>query len=136
MDAMIIISNKKIDMVDVMEQWKQKGVRAYIHPLYQDNSWVIDSKKAHLYIDYSQSDEDYEEGELDHVDIGEKHFYAIFYRNYQFLKKFLFETDFKIDKMYIDDDHCTILPFEEFKMLTKNDEEEYYISIIERKTFS
>ncbi|OWR32303.1 hypothetical protein CDO73_01455 [Saccharibacillus sp. O23] len=80
----------------------------------ENNRFVVDYGEEHVFYDFSESIiNDYEFEELQKIPFRNPRFIMMIYKSKELMKKILSQDNF-IRDIYIDDDHGTILPIEEY----------------------
>lgn len=113
MKSVVLISSSDKEVANLFQQWKNKATNI----LYIENETL--NMLIHgegIYIDYCEegAGADYEDGELDHVDIDTPSFYLICYSNSKIMKYFIQNSIFG-EGSFMDNDFGTIMRVDELR---------------------
>ncbi len=109
MRSIILISSNENKILSLYQQWSDKAQN-----VYKDNdklNMVLSGER--IYIDYLEDGRnEYEESELNQIDIPEPAFYSIAYSNKEIMKEFIQKSVFSKGS-YIDNDFGEIISLDE-----------------------
>lgn len=111
MRSIILISPSKNEILSLYQQWSDKAQNVFKD--YDKLNMVLAGER--IYIDYlEEGQNDYEEFELNHIDIPEPVFYSISYSDNEIMKEFILKSVFS-EGSYIDNDLGKIISLDEMQ---------------------
>lgn len=111
MRSIILISPSKNEIMRLYQQWNNKAQNVFKD--YDKLNMVLAGER--IYIDYLEDGKnDYEESELNQIDILKPVFYSISYSDKEMMKEFIQKSVFSKGS-YIDNDFGEIIPLDEIQ---------------------
>lgn len=111
MRSIILISPSKNEILSLYQQWSDKAQ----HVLKEYDKLNMELAGEGIYIDYCEDGQnEYEESELNQIDIPEPVFYSIAYSDTEIMKEFLQKSVFSKGS-YIDNDFGEIVSLDEMQ---------------------
>lgn len=112
MRSVILISPSDKETESLFEQWKGRTPDIYL----LDHYVKMKISGERIYVDFTEEDTDYEEGELQDVNIIKPYFYPICYSDRIIMKYFIENTNFS-EGSFMDNDHGEIILVEELRKI-------------------
>lgn len=112
MQWLILIGNENFNL-NTIKSIEHYGCIARYDVDCIENRYCVDFGNDHIFYDYDENIDDYEEDDLNKIPYKNPHFITMIYSSKDRVKNVLMQSNYP-DNIYVDNDHGLILPIDKF----------------------